>query len=65
MTQSENLYRQEVFLHDLRQLKDRHQQRIWAEHQEMQLSFSCNATALTLPPSCSILAVVRCVWDLS
>ena len=36
MTQSENSYRQDVFL---RHQKDRHQLRIWAEHQDMQLSF--------------------------
>ena len=39
MTQSENSYRQDVFLDDLRQQQDRQQQRIWLEHQEMQLSF--------------------------
>ena len=39
MTQSENSYRQDVFLNDLRHQKDRHQLRIWAEHQDMQLSF--------------------------
>ena len=39
MTQAENPYRQDVFLEDLRQHKNRQQQRIWAEHQEMQLSF--------------------------
>ena len=39
MTQSENTYRKSVFLRDLRQKKDRQQLRIWAEHQEMQLSF--------------------------
>ena len=39
MTQAENPYRQEVFLEDLRQQKDFRQQRIWAEHQQMQLSF--------------------------
>ena len=39
MTQAENPYRQDVFLNDLRQQKDRQQQRIWAEHQQMQLSF--------------------------
>ena len=39
MTQSENLYRQDVFLDDLRYANDRQQQRIWAEHQHMQLSF--------------------------
>ena len=39
MTQSENSYRQDVFLNDLRHQKDRHQLRIWAEHQQMQLSF--------------------------
>ena len=39
MTQSENCYRQEVFLNDLRQQKDRQQQRIWSEHQQMQLGF--------------------------
>jgi len=39
MTHSENTYRQEVFLKDLRHQKDRQQQRNWAEHQQMQLSF--------------------------
>ena len=39
MTKAENPYRQDVFLEDLRQQKDRQQQRIWAEHQQMQLSF--------------------------
>ena len=39
MTQAENPYQQEVFLEDLRQQKDFQQQRIWAEHQQMQLSF--------------------------
>ena len=39
MTQAENPYRQDVFLEDLRLLKDRQQQRIWSEHQQMQLSF--------------------------
>ena len=39
MTQSENYYRDEVFLQELRQQKNRQQQRIWAEHQSMQLSF--------------------------
>ena len=39
MTQSENTYRQDVFLGDLRHQNDRRQQRIWAEHQQMQLSF--------------------------
>ena len=39
MTKAENPYREDVFLEDLRQQKDRQQQRIWAEHQQMQLSF--------------------------
>ena len=39
MTQAENPYRQDVFLDNLRQQKDRQHQRIWAEHQQMQLSF--------------------------
>ena len=39
MTQAENPYRKEVFLEDLRLHKNRQQQRIWAEHQQMQLSF--------------------------
>ena len=39
MTQNENLYRQDVFLEDLRNQSNRHQQRIWVEHQQMQLSF--------------------------
>ena len=38
MTQAENPYRQDVFLEELRQ-KDRQQQRIWVEHQQMQVSF--------------------------
>ena len=39
MIHEENPYRQDVFLEDLRQQKNRQQQRIWAEHQKMQLSF--------------------------
>ena len=39
MTHSENSYRQDVFLEDLRHLNDRQQQRLWAEHQQMQISF--------------------------
>ncbi|WP_131592536.1 class I SAM-dependent methyltransferase [Synechococcus sp. BS55D] len=39
MTQAENPYRQDVFLDDLRQGGDRQQQRIWVEHQQMQLAF--------------------------
>ena len=39
MTHSENSYRQDVFLQDLRHQKNRYQQRIWSEHQHMQLSF--------------------------
>ena len=39
MNQAENPYRHDVFLEDLRHQKNRHQQRIWAEHQQMQLSF--------------------------
>ena len=39
MTQSENSYQQDVFLQELRHQKDLQQQRIWAEHQKMQLSF--------------------------
>ena len=39
MTQSENPYRQDVFLDDLRHQEERLQQRIWTEHQDMQLSF--------------------------
>ena len=39
MTQSENSYRDDVFLTELRHQSDRQQQRIWLEHQEMQLSF--------------------------
>ena len=59
MTQAENPYRQDVFLEDLRQQKDRHQQRIWAEHQQMQLSF-LSAMASHLLPPCSTSAVGRC-----
>ena len=39
MTQAENPYRRDVFLDNLRNQKDRQQQRIWVEHQQMQLSF--------------------------
>tara|TARA_B100000674_G_C37928766_1_gene956879 strand:+ start:305 stop:1003 length:699 start_codon:yes stop_codon:yes gene_type:complete len=39
MTQGENSYRHDVFLSDLRHINHRRQQRIWAEHQDMQLSF--------------------------
>ena len=39
MNQAENPYRQDVFLENLRKEKNRQQQRIWAEHQQMQLSF--------------------------
>ena len=49
MTYSENFYRQDVFLNDLRAQKDRQQQRIWSEHQQMQLSF-WSAMDLSLPP---------------
>ena len=39
MTQAENPYRQDVFLEDLRHGGDRQDQRIWVEHQQMQLAF--------------------------
>ena len=39
MNQAENPYQQDVFLEDLRNHKNRQQQRIWAEHQQMQLNF--------------------------
>ena len=39
MTHSENSYRSDVFLDDLRNPNDRLRQRIWTEHQQMQLSF--------------------------
>ena len=39
MTQAENPYRQDVFLEELRKQKDFQKQRIWAEHQQMQISF--------------------------
>ena len=39
MTQAENPYRQDVFLEDLRKQNNFQQHRIWAEHQQMQLSF--------------------------
>ena len=39
MTQSENSYRQDVFLQELSHLPNREEQRIWIEHQQMQLSF--------------------------
>ena len=49
MTQAENPYRQDVFLEDLRLLKDRQQQRIWSEHQQMQLSFCSGVVSPPLP----------------
>ena len=49
-------------LQDLCQQKDRQQQRIWAEHQQMQLSLLQNR-GLTASPLCLISAAVRCVWD--
>ena len=39
MTQSENFYRQDVVLEDLRHSNDRRQQRIWAEHSRSALFF--------------------------
>ena len=39
MIQSENPYREDVFLGDLRHQDHREHQRIWIEHQQMQLSF--------------------------
>lgn len=39
MTQAENPYRQDVFLDDLRHCVNRDEQRIWSEHQQMQLAF--------------------------
>ena len=60
MTQAENPYRQDVFLEDLRKQKGFQQQRIWAEHQQMQLSF-CSAVGSHLPPQCSTLVAVLCV----
>ena len=39
MTQNENPYRQDVFLDHLRQKHNRQLERIWVEHQDMQLSF--------------------------
>ena len=56
MNQSENPYQQEVFLDDLRYLENRHKQRIWAEHQEMQLSFlkshGLNSSSIVLDLGC-------------
>ena len=56
MTQSENSYQQDVFLEDLRYLENRHKQRIWAEHQEMQLSFlkshGLNSSSIVLDLGC-------------
>ena len=46
MTKSENPSRQDVFLNDLRHQDDRDQQRIWAEHQEMQLFSAAPAYVL-------------------
>ena len=63
MTQSENSYQQDVFLEDLRYLENRHKQRIWVEHQEMQLCYS-KATASILLQLCLILVVALCVWGL-
>jgi SAM-dependent methyltransferase len=39
MTQAENTYQHEVFLDHLRHRSDREGERIWHEHQQMQLSF--------------------------
>jgi SAM-dependent methyltransferase len=39
MQQSENYYREHIFLADLRDRTDRDQVQIWHEHQQMQLSF--------------------------
>lgn len=39
MNHSENTYRDEVFLSDMRYLSDRKDQHIWSEHQRMQISF--------------------------
>ena len=39
MTHSENTYREDVFLEDLRSCKDRADQQVWAEHQRMQIDF--------------------------
>ena len=39
MTHSENPYRQEVFLNDLRSGHERDKSHIWSEHQQMQFSF--------------------------
>ena len=39
MTQAENTYQHEVFLDHLRHRSDREAERIWHEHQQMQLSF--------------------------
>ena len=56
MTQSENSYQQDVFLEDLRYLENRHKQRIWVEHQEMQLSFlkshGLNSSSIVLDLGC-------------
>ena len=56
MTQSENSYQQDVFLEDLRHLENRHKQRIWVEHQEMQLSFlkshGLNSSSIVLDLGC-------------
>ena len=56
MTQHENPYRQDVFLNDLRHHKDRQQQRNWAEHQQMQLSFlhrhGLSSTSIILDIGC-------------
>jgi SAM-dependent methyltransferase len=39
MTEAENPYRHDVFLEELRDCGNRDEQRIWSEHQQMQLSF--------------------------
>ena len=39
MQQSENCYRDHIFLADLRNTPDRNQVKIWNEHQQMQLNF--------------------------
>ncbi len=39
MTNSENFYRRDVFLSEIRDCNDRDDQRLWKEHQSMQISF--------------------------
>ena len=65
MTQSENSYRHDVFLDDLRDQKNRNRQRIWTEHQDMQLSFltrrGLTSSSTVLDLGCGPMVWVRLI----